>query len=300
MKELHTSRRPRLDASGPSPFHDWVLVRRKGVELGFVDSAYQSAEASFRWGHGQLILNQVYFYSSFNDIKSFMGEMPFDLTFEDNREIARTKLVDFEATRHSYRDDTWDVDGYRLSVMYTSTGSAINRIACRMLAAPIVHEGEVQPPNLIEVVDVFGYEMKSPEFRMLWGHILTDDDYRMARDDGEVDLTRSCGATLGFSDSSSGPVFRSITLHRNRDQESVGWLGSLPQGLDFEDSPDVLLKKVPGKPIQHADSALTGHAVWHFDAYTLHVLYSNLENRLLRVKLIAPGTWRCITDSDLA
>lgn len=36
---------------------------------------------------------------------------------------------------------------------------------------------------------------------------------------------------------------------------------------------------------------LTGHAVWHFDDYTLPVLYSNLDNRLLRIKLIAPGTW---------
>lgn len=300
MKDLHTSRRPRLDAGGPSPFHDWVLVRRKGVELGFVDSAYQSAEPLFRWGHGQLILNQVYFYSGFNDIKPFVGEMPFDLSFGDSREIARTKLVDFEATRHSYRNDTWDVEGYRLSVMYTKAGAAIDRIACRMLAAPIPRKAQVQQPDLVRVADTFGYEMSSPEFRALWSQTLTDDDYRAVRDDGELDLRQSYGATLGFAESNLGPVFRSITLHRNRDQESVGWPGPLPQGLDFEDSPDILFGKILGQPIQQADTSLTGHAVWHFDSYTLHVLYSNLDNRLLRVKLIAPGAWKCIEDCDLA
>ncbi|MGU3779037.1 hypothetical protein [Burkholderia metallica] len=298
MIDLRTSRRPKLDVGGPSPFHDWVLVRREGVELGFVDSEYQAGAARSRWGHGDLLLNQAYFYSGFDDIKSFADELPFDLTFGDSREIARAKLVDFEASRHSYRNDTWDVEGYRLSVMYTKAGAAIDRIACRMLASPIPREAQIQQPDLVRVVDTFGYETRSPEFRALWPHTLTDDDYRAVRDDGELDLTESYGATLGFAESGFGAVFRSITLHRNRDRESVGWSGSLPQGLDFEDSPDTLFEKIPRSPIQQADSALTGHAVWHFDSYTLHVLYSNLDNRLLRVKMIAPGTWKCVEDSD--
>lgn len=295
LEALGTYQRPQLPEDRQS-FYDWILVRREGVELGFVDSEYQSGATPLRWGRGELLLVQAYFYSGFDDVKSFTDELPFALTFEDSREIVRAKLVDFEATRHSYRDDTWDVEGYRLSVMYTKAGAAIDRIACRMLAAPIPRTAQIQQPDLVRVADTFGYEMRSPEFRALWSHTLTDDDYRAARDDGELDLTQSYGATLGFAESSSGPVFRSITLHRNRDQESVGWSGPLPQGLSFEDSPDSLFGKISGRPIQQADSALTGHAVWHFDSYTLHVLYSHLDNRLLRVKLIAPGAWKCVED----
>lgn len=242
------------------------------------------------------MLTQAYFYSGFDDIKPFGGALPFDLTLQDSREVARKKLGDFEPTRHSYRDDTWDVEGYRLSVMYTEGGQAIDRIACRMLAAPIPRKDSVQNPDLVRVTDTFGYEVTSPEFRALWSHTLTDDDYRIARDSGELDLTQSYGATVDFAETGVGAVFRAITLHRNRDQESVGWSGPLPQGLDFEDSPDIMFGKLSAQPIQQADSVLTGHEVWHFDNYTLHVLYSNLDNRLLRVKLIALRTWKCVGD----
>ena len=44
----------------------------------------------------------------------------------------------------------------------------------------------------------------------------------------------------------------------------------MPQGLDFEDSPEILFQKIKDQPIQQSDSALTGHAVWRFDDYTLH------------------------------
>lgn len=53
------------------------------------------------------------------------------------------------------------------------------------------------------------------------------------------------------------------------------------------DSPTILFEKISSLPVQQSDSILTGHAVWHFDRYTLHVLYSNIDNRLLRIKLIA-------------
>lgn len=128
-----------------------------------------------------------------------------------------------------------------------------------------------------------------------WGAVAAVD-YQAVQEDGELDLLRSYGATLAFAAGSAGPVFRSITLHRNRDMESAGWDGGLPCNLSFEDSPETLFKKIPLQPVQQSDSALTGHAVWHVDGYTLHILYSNLDNRLLRVKLIAPGTWKCVDE----
>lgn len=282
---LNTLRRPRLPDDGQASYYDWVLVRRKGIELGFVDSEYQAANNRFRWGRGELLLCQAYFYSGFDDVQPFTGELPFGLTFADSRELARVKLAAYETTRHAYRSDTWDVEGYRLTVTYAGNGASIDRIACRMLAAPIPRQEAVTCPEIGQLAKAFGFTTGSPEFLALWPEPLADDDYQAAREDGEIDLTQTHGATLYFAKSRSGPIFRSMTLHRNRDMESTGWAGELPQGLDFEDSPEILFQKISVAPVQQADSALTGHAVWHFDDYTLHVLYSNVDNRLLRVKM---------------
>jgi hypothetical protein len=294
---LNTLNRPQLPEDEEYIYHDWVLVRRKGLELGFTDSEYQTAAARFRWGHGELLLTQAYFYSGFNDIQPFTGELPFSLKFSDSKDAARVKLIAFDASRHSYINDTWDVDGYRLSLTYENGGQSIDRIACRVLAAPIPSIDNLIYPSLANISAVFGDSIRSAEFAALWGDLLDDEKLLEAIDDGEIDFTQSYGATIGLAgDGKSTSVFRSITLHRNRDSESAGWGGELPLGLQFNDSPEVLFTKITEPPIQHADSALTGHAVWHFIDYTLHVLYSNLDNRLLRIKLIAPGSWKCIDE----
>lgn len=241
FQALGTYRRPERPAGGQS-FHDWVLVRRQGIELGFADSEYQSAADQHRWGHGELLLVQAYFYSGFDDVQPFVGELPLGLKFADSRNVARAKLAAYEATRHSFRSDTWDVEGYRLTVTYVGDGTAIDRIACRLLAAPIHERRVTRRPNLDDLIETFGFVTQSREFLGLWPEHLPEDAYRAARDDGEIDLTGSYGATLHFTESNSGPVFRAVTLHRNRDRESVGWRGTLPQGLNFEDSPEVLFE----------------------------------------------------------
>ena len=51
-------------------------------------------------------------------------------------------------------------------------------------------------------------------------------------------------------------------------------------------------------PVRQDDEGLAGYAVWHLDDYTMHVLYSNPYNRLLRVTLHAPGTWKPVDSID--
>jgi hypothetical protein len=299
---LNTLSRPSLpdDEDSGSSYHDWVLARRKGVELGFADSNYHTAAAPTTWGYGKLLLTQVYFYSGFDDIDAYTGELPFGLEFTDNRNTVRAKLAALEATRHSYRTDTWDVDSYRLSVTYTDGGKSIDRMACLAFEAPIPRRVEVDYPDLKLLSDAFGCTIRDLGFLVLWQPTLADDKLQEARKDEEIDLLQTYGALLSFANSRKAPIFRSITLHRNRHRESVGWAGKLPQGLDFEDSPETLFRKIPVKPVQQSDPkdvSLTGHAVWHFEDYTLHVLYSNLDNRLYHVKMIAPGTWKSVFDT---
>jgi len=289
---LNTLYRPELPEDEPDRYHAWVLVRRLGLELGFTDSEYQAAAPRHRWRHGELVLTQVYFYSDRDDIRPYRGPLPYGLAFGDDRAQTREKLAAVEGTRHSWLTDTWDVDGYRLNVVYAADSQGIARLACRVMPAPIERKRPASRPRLAEVVDLLGEPIDSPALTTLWGAVIDAGRRRAAIEDGEIDLLATHGATIEFAtDCAAGPGVRSVTLYRNRDRESAGWEGELPLGLVFDDSPEALFSKIAIKPAQHADSALTGYVVWERERFTLHVLYSNVDNRLLRIRLLAPGQW---------
>lgn len=296
---LNTLRRPEFPDADEYRYHDWVLVKRKGVELGFSDSQYHAAAEYSTWGTGDLILTQAYFYSAFDDVKQFEGALPHGLTFADDRATVRKKLATYEATRHSYRTDTWDVDGYRLNVTYDEGDVGIDRMACLVLPAPVPREPEdVEFPTLTRLAGAFGDPLKADAIEALWPEGWDDDSLDDARDDGDLDLTESYGVTVFYAGKRKKRLLRSFTLHRDHDEDSTSWGGELPNGLDFEDSPETLFAKMQVPPVQQDAEGLAGYAVWHLDDYTMHVLYSNLYNRLLRVTLHAPGTWKPVGGID--
>jgi hypothetical protein len=294
---LNTLRRPSLPDDDSHVFHDWVLVRKKGAELGFVDSEYQRAGHRGLWGKGELLLSQVYFYAGFDDVARYSGDLPFGVAWTDNRQQVIAKLAPFEATRRAYTTDTWDVPGYRLTVDYAGADQHPDRVLCRQLPLPLPHPADISWPTLDVLVHNFGTAVNDPQFRALWGGQLDEEKLQEAVQEGQIDFRDNFGATLSLAASEGAPLFRAITLHRNRDSDSVGWGGAMPHGLGFEDSPSTLFAKIKPEPAQQADSVNTGHAVWHFDDHTLHVLYSRIDNRLLRVKLLAPGVWKCVDDA---
>ncbi|MHA7116289.1 hypothetical protein ACX0KM_19355 [Pseudomonas promysalinigenes] len=298
FEKLSTLRRPRQPDRANYEYYDWVLVRKLGLELGFVDEEYQAATERFRWGHGKLLLAQAYFYSGNDEIRKYSGNLPKGLRFSDTREQANTKLSKFESTRRSYLNDTWDLDDYRITVSYKANDQAIDKLVCRLIPAPIKQTIQATPPALEKIYNSFGQNINNREFRDLWPTSLADQDHEISENPTKLDLRESLGASLTFINSKTGLLFHSITLHRNRDQESQGWKGQLPLNLDFEDSPLTLFSKISAPPASQGNSNLTGHAVWHFNDYTLHVLYSNIDNRLIRVNLITPGIWKCVEDYE--
>ncbi|KAB8048660.1 hypothetical protein GCN78_18110 [Janthinobacterium rivuli] len=295
--QLNTLRRPVTDGTEDSAFYDWVLVRRHGLELGFVDSNYHAGAAKSTWGHGEPLLVQAYFYSAHDDIAGFEGTLPYAVTFTDSRPQVRKKLQKFDAKRRSYLNDTWDIDALTLNVMYSETEDKIDRIAWYLPARPLQLPAASDTPSLDSVVASLGEPVDSPVFRTVWSRYIGAAQWKSAVDEGIIDLAEKVGITIGISVSQPTSVCRSITFHSNRDSDAVEWPGTLPMQLLFGDSPEILFLKIKDSPAQHADSSLTGYAVWHFPDYTLHVLYSNVLNRILRVKLISPGCWKCVDES---
>jgi hypothetical protein len=60
-------------------------------------------------------------------------------------------------------------------------------------------------------------------------------------------------------------------------------------GLSFDDSQETMVQNAGRPPDEQEDEDLDGYALWHFPDHSVHVLYDNMENHLLRITLAAPG-----------
>jgi len=67
-----------------------------------------------------------------------------------------------------------------------------------------------------------------------------------------------------------------------------GWLGTLPFGITFNDSPQTVLEKVGAPPVRQHDRDFEGQAFWEFAEFSMLVKYSTMENIVLSVSLLPP------------
>lgn len=304
---LNTLRRPDLHRDEERPWFDWVLVKHKGIELGFVDRPYFDAQPDYTWCSGPLICYQVYFYAAgFNsrqDIQAFFGDMPHGLTFADSREEARYKLNGYRR-RSSAQTDRWDVDGCKLHVRYAPDSGAIESVVVALPLSPLPEAGRVQPEiSATKWIELFGEPLGSSILAEAMHPLNILERMKEQDEEREADFTRECGLELYFEDAYAlnlpgekplrrGLVFGAVKFYRARDREARQWMGELPYGLSFDDSPEELIAKIGKAPVQQSDDRLTGYALWHFENASLHVLYSNFDNQLQRILLMAPGYWR--------
>ena len=72
----------------------------------------------------------------------------------------------------------------------------------------------------------------------------------------------------------------------------------MPLGLSFDDSQTRIVERVGREPDERRDFDRNGFVIWHFDQYSLRAEYSNIQNRLLRVTIMAPGYWAATTSGE--
>lgn len=215
--------------------------------------------------------------------------MPYQLHKHDYRTDVRRKLAAFEHTRKSWVNDVWEIGTTRLTAIYSKDSECLERLAFRQMPRPIPAVNVATTGDLIDIVALLGHSVQSPRVQQVFGEAFVDE-----MDEDEIDLRMTRGITLYLQGIRRRAIVNAITLHANRDGESPGWNGPLPQGLDFADSPTIAREKVGICPSEESDSPTTGHVVWTFLTYTLHILYSNFDNSLLRVTLRAPGHAACL------
>jgi hypothetical protein len=289
---LNTVQTPFLDEDDieEGRYTDWVLLKRKGIEFGFSNKAWHEGDTRLAWGANDLILTQMYFYSGSEDVQPYTGKLPYGLSFNDNRETARSKLIEFEAARHSYITDCWDTEeGFRLTIFYKETGE-IETVFLYLKLHNL--KNNVHHLKLADLEICFNQpvsdklsclsKLNTPISKESW------DEWFETR---ELTLTDDYGIELYLGEDKPEKL-SAIKFFAPRERESVGWNGLLPLNLSFEDNPQSLFEKIKTKPAKHQNNRLTGYSLWHFEIFSLHVLYSNLYNRLLRITVMAPGYWK--------
>ena len=304
LRRFGIKRRPKLqvdeeDADGPIvEVQDWVINSRVGIEFGFEDEASLLGLERLEFGAGPMILKQIYLYGEHQGVNVYQGSLPFGLNMEDDRKTVRNKLSKFETLRRSYVRDTWVFSGYKMAVSYVDEDKRIGFII-------LMYNPNIPPklelvqntPKIGDIIQALGKPKDDP----LVGKLFSPFGLNRRLEDNGQEYVANFRENFGFqvrfrkhiySGKSKASIGLShITFYRDREMEARGYRGRLPNSIDFNDSPEMLFKKIDHSPDNITDDLFVGFALWHLDEYSLRVKYSTMDNFILSVDLLAPGIW---------
>jgi hypothetical protein len=298
------------DADGPViQSQDWLLKSAAGIEFGFDDEASWRGWVEFERGRHQMLLTQIYFYGKQKGVNPYGGRLPFGLALSDDRDIVRSKMMALESTRRSYVRDVWDSRDYRITVSYVDADAGIRFVLCalREPTLPAVDYSLNATVPIERIVGLLGKELDNGELREAFKSLGISRFIEDVREGRALDFRNSYGFELGFTRPASlehrppqsevEPIFSYAAFYRERELDARGWTGTLPLGIQFDDSPEILMQKVGVQPDEQVDKEATGYALWHLPDFSLHVYYSTMENLLLRVRVVLPGLWAAWTEA---
>lgn len=305
LAQLARGMQPELDPDDEDSLVDWVMVNEIGLEYGFEDEAYVLALDADERRHGRLLLTQLYFYGDTPETMPYPYALPFGLDFDDDRATVRSKLAAHESSRRSYVRDAWRLPDFDITVAYHAESGRLESVFCQLPSTPWPPlKGEAEriagftPEALVEL---FGSRWSSAALRARLAPFGFDRALPGVRTEHTADLRITHGLALGFAPGrdviASDPQFpgaltlASVTYYASRVLDAREWAGPMPFGLAFDDSQAELAVKLGRAPDERGDEDRTGFVVWHSERFSLHVEYSNIENRLLRITMMAAGYW---------
>ena len=288
-------REPQIDRDAEQ-YCAWVTMKRFGLEFGFVDRPYREGADSSAWGEGPLVLNQIYFYrqDERRGNQSWCGALPMAIDFDDDRAQVRRKLAAWEHRRRSHLTDCWTLENHQLVVAHRDGDAGVACVMCSLDDLPwVIRPAAVPLPSCREMLSCLGESSRSRTLRDVWRMpeiVPLLAAVRPSTD--EIDLRRPYGLELRFVPTSrrdptavnaKDMCLSAIHLYRERMHDALAWSGDLPFGLNWDDSPEALFRKVDAPALHQRDDAYTGTAVWALSEFTLTVSYSNTHNVLSRL-----------------
>jgi hypothetical protein len=296
---------PELDPDDENAFVDWVTVNEIGLEFGFEDEAYVRALDVDERRRAPLLLTQLYFYGDTPRTQPFPYSLPFGLDFGDHRAAVHRKLAARDPLRRSYIRDAWRLPEFDLTIGYRADDGKLESVLCDLPYQPWPIR-----PDEAELVSTFSPQVFGKLFGARWSSALLRSTLAPlgyasalpdARSEHNADLRVAHGIEFGFAPgdqvAAADPKFpralalASVTFYGPRVFDAREWMGPMPMSLSFDDSQAQIAAKMGRSPDARNDFDRSGYVIWHFPDYSIRAEYSNIENRLLRVTLLAPGYW---------
>jgi hypothetical protein len=187
--------------------------------------------------------------------------------------------------RASRPSDAWHIGdhlgGQRWTLSYRSGAPEIAVLLVRAPASPWQRRERLAPRVTVEQwTGLFGASLDDRRFRKAMSPLDVQGQAGTQDDVDEVAFIREAGIQLYFD---TARCFRGVRFFAERELDARGYGGSLPRGLRFDDDPETLFRKLARKPAEQDEDRISGHALWRLPEATLHVLYSTVDNTLLRV-----------------
>ncbi len=292
------------ELEGESDWYVWRPSSRMGIEFGFQDEAHLKALAVDLRGRSPLVLSSVTFYGQHEGVRPYQGVLPYGLMLNDSRATVRKKLSVLGTAPRSHLRDVWEPPPHRIVVQHVLGPDIIDSVLFRLRLAPWPPLDESPPvlPTVNEIVGLFGLPWHAPQMRKIFSPLGLDACGPDIAKHRYADLRETRGLELYFfrepnrdPDSpirDKGAAFSGVKFFRSRTQDARDWAGELPFGLSFDEAYPDFMNKIGRAPDDGHDGPLTGHALWHFPEFTLHLLYDNVDNVILCVSLFQPGTWK--------
>lgn len=203
-------------------------------------------------------------------------------------------MATFESTRRSWVRDTWEVPEGPLVVSYVDDGLRIGFVSCSLCVPPTPDEDEVTIlPALEDLLSVLGRRMDDPLLRKVVRPLRIDNHLQNRGDTVIALMSKEFGLELHFGGvkSMDASALTNISLFCDREEEARAWKGALPQKLAFDDSPEVMFRKMAQAPVDETEEDFVGYALWHLPDFSLQIKYSTMYNRLLKLRIAGPGVW---------
>ncbi|NIA00577.1 hypothetical protein [Massilia sp. CCM 8734] len=230
----------------------------------------------------------------------YIKSLPFGLSFDDSRQSLNKKLgtpvwqFPFVAP---VKLERWDLGDKWLLVEYASDMSKIRMIQIGLVPKkprPSILPKIVQP-DIQTLLSTLGEEPKTITGHPGYARIDVSTVPTSPIQDGrsyEIDALETHGVELYFRVSKNRHqagenILSGARYIRKGLSWSAGFNGHLPNGLQFDDTPEVAVRKIGSLPITGKADVLTGYFVWKLPEYLLQVGFSVMEQRINRIFIAA-------------